>query len=63
MIVDNTFCQCHMLDRLDGEDFRERDDFELREGLFKLCLELILGRSLHGSGIRPHHWIRSCTSV
>lgn len=52
MIVDNTFCQCHILD---GEDFRERDDFEFREGLFKLCLELILGRSLHGSGIRPHH--------
>lgn len=52
MIVDNTFCQCHILD---GEDFRERDDFEFLEGLFKLCLELILGRSLHGSGIRPHH--------
>lgn len=55
MIVDNTFCQCHILD---GEDFRERDDFEFREGLFKLCLE-----PLHGSGIRPHHCIRSCTSV
>lgn len=45
-------CQCHILD---GEDLRERDDLEFREGLFKLCLELILGLSLHGSGIRPHH--------
>lgn len=55
MIVLVGFSQCH---KLDGDDFLERDvddddDLDVRDGLFKLCR--VVGRSLQGSCIRPHH--------
>lgn len=49
----------------DGDDLRHRVRGD-RDGLFKLlCLvrQNPGGRSFHGSGTRPHHWIRSWTSL